>query len=147
MIPGHYIIGKETYDIFFDFLKDSERNFNFETKISNFFNFWLQNWAFFIIFSTKNWKCWKFWSHTWNFILNLLKSVERCYNFHFLWYSDQESWSRTQILVNIRKCFFTFPKICIFSIIHILCDIICCLRSQHMLTKIQNVKVWTLSFL
>ena len=50
---------------------------------------------------------------------------------------DQESWSRTQILVNIRKWFFIFPKICIFSIIHILWDIICCLKSQHMLTKIQ----------
>ena len=42
MIPGHYITGNESYDIPLDFPKDSERNFKFETKIFNIFNFWLK---------------------------------------------------------------------------------------------------------
>ena len=31
-----------------------------------------------------------------------------CYNFHLLWYSDQKSWSRTQILVNVSVFFVIF---------------------------------------
>ena len=34
-----------------------------------------------------------------------------------------------------------------FFIIHILCKIICCLKGQHTLTKIQNLKVQSLRFL
>ena len=116
MIPGHYIIGNESYNTPLNFPKDLEWNFKFETKIYNNFIFWRKNWAFFTIFSTKNWNCCKFWSQTWNFILNLSESVERCYDFYFLWYSDRESWSRGQIFVFIRKCFFFYPNICIFPV-------------------------------
>ena len=42
-IPGHYIVGTESYTIPFDFLKDTERNFNSETKIFKSFNFLFKN--------------------------------------------------------------------------------------------------------
>ena len=120
MIPGHFIARNETCKILLHFPKDSESNFKFETKIFNIFNFGREKSAFLIIFSTKNSKRWKFLSKSWNFILNLSECGEGCYDFHFLQYNDQESWSRTQILINIRKCFFLYPNICVFSLIHIL---------------------------
>ena len=127
MIPGHYITGNESYDIPLDFPKDSERNFKFETKIFNIFNFWLKIWWKMLNFAAKNWKCWKFWSQTWNFILNLSESLQRCYNSHLLWYSDQESWSSAQILVCIKKFFFLYPNICIFPL--------CIFCKAHLLPK------------
>ena len=147
MIPGHYITGNESYNIPLHFPKDSEWYFNSETKIFNIFNLWLKILSKMLNFSANNGKSSKFWSQKWNFILNLSESEEGCYNFHFLWYSDQESWSRVQILVYIRKCFFMYLNICIFSIIHILQEMICCLKGQHLLTKLSDLKVHTLSFL
>ena len=136
MILGHYITGNESYNIPLDFSKDSEWNFKFEFKIFVIFNFWLKICLKMLDFPAKNWKFWKCGSQTWNFILNLSKSQEGCYKLHFLWYSDQESWSHAQILVCIRKCFFLHPNICIFPIIHILWVMICCLKGQHTLIKI-----------
>ena len=64
MVWGHYIVGKGSYNIGFDFPKHSEWNFKSKTKISNFYHFVCENCVKMAIFYTQNSKKSKFWSQT-----------------------------------------------------------------------------------